>query len=287
MKVLDFQLTGTEGRTIVLNAHNCHPYQANDDISGVAVGIEVMKRLGKCINRRFTYRLVIAPELTGTVHWLDEMAPSGIDMVGAILLKSVGNDAPLKLQESFTGASTLDRAAHHVMRQRYGTYESGSFRTIYGNDEIAFEAPGFEVPSITLTRYPFAEYHTDLDTPDRLSESALADTADAAVEICMAMEMDVTLQATRVGLPCLSHPRFDLYVPVWDPSVRTGPAKDADRAWNLLMNRLPRYLDGSSGLLEIADQHGLPIETVYDYAMRWVDKGLARVSKPKSSDTAT
>ena len=72
MKVLEYTLRGQSNRTIIINAHNCHPYQANDDISGCAVGIKIFKRLQKLKNRKFTYKLLIAPEITGSFFWLNK-----------------------------------------------------------------------------------------------------------------------------------------------------------------------------------------------------------------------
>ena len=37
MLVYDYYLEGSTKDEIIFNAHNCHPYQANDDISGCAV----------------------------------------------------------------------------------------------------------------------------------------------------------------------------------------------------------------------------------------------------------
>ena len=59
MKVLDFILPGELPDTVLLNGHNCHPWQANDDLSGCAVGIAVMQALQQRAQRRYTYRLVI------------------------------------------------------------------------------------------------------------------------------------------------------------------------------------------------------------------------------------
>ena len=278
MKVLDYCLPGSSNQTILFNGHNCHPFQANDDISGCAVGIAVMKRLAALPERRFSYRLIVAPELIGTVFWLDALGEKAEDLVATIMLKSVGNDSNLRLQQSFTGIEAVDRAAHHVFRHRYGNYESGAFRTIYGNDETVFEAPGFEIPSISLTRWPFPEYHTDRDTPDRVSEERLQDTAETAFSICRSMERNLRLERLFKGLVCLSHPRYDLY--------RAAPAPGLDKAaytaekagWNLLMNNLPRHLDGQTDLLEIAERYGVSIDALYDYVMEWVAKGLARVA---------
>lgn len=281
MKVLDYCLPGDSDQTILFNAHNCHPFQANDDISGAAVGIHIMKRLAALPIRRYSYRLVIAPELIGTAFWLD-----GLDKTDAanlsytVMLKSVGNDAPLKLQESFTGQSLIDRAAHQVFGERFGTYESGPFRTIYGNDETVFEAPGYEIPSVSLTRFPFFGYHTDLDTPDRLSEARLGETVDLVVDICKVLEAqpkNIRLMRKFSGLICLSHPRYDLYLKAPAPGIDHGEYTDKMANWNRLMNTFPRYLDGKTELAEIAARYDIDFNELYDYAMRWVEKGLAEV----------
>jgi aminopeptidase-like protein len=172
----------------------------------------------------------------------------------------------------------LDRTAHHVMRHRFGHYQSGGFRTIYGNDETVFEAPGYEIPTIALTRFPFPEYHTDHDTPDLLSAEALAETADVAFEICRAIEMNRIIQASHTGLICLSNPRYDLYRPFAAPGLDKEVFTAEKRSWSLMMNRLPRLMDGHNDLISIADEHGLPIEQVHDYVMQWVNTGLAETA---------
>ena len=38
-----------------------------------------------------------------------------------------------------------------------------SFRDGYGNDELVFADPDFDIPMIALQHYPFDEYHTSKD----------------------------------------------------------------------------------------------------------------------------
>ncbi len=275
MKVLDFLLPGDSSETVLLNAHNCHPFQANDDISGCAVGIRVLQMLRQRQRRRLSYRLVIAPELIGTVFWLDALGAKARDLGCTIMLKSVGNDRPLRLQQSFTGEAQIDKAAHHVFRHRFGQYDSGEFRTIYGNDETVFEAPPFEIPSISLTRFPFFGYHTNLDTPDTVSGPRLLDTAETALLIIDALEQNLLVRSTMTGLVALSHPRYGLYRAAPAPGIDREKYAEINTKWNLLMNCLSRHLNGRTHLLEIADRYGLPIADVHAYVSRFVEKGLA------------
>ena len=276
MKVLDFILPGELPDTVLLNGHNCHPWQANDDLSGCAVGISVMQALQQRPHRRYTYRLVIAPELIGTVHWLAGLDMSATRFAGAVMLKSVGNTRPLKLQHSFVGDSQLDKAAASILKHRFGEFISGPFRSIYGNDETVFDSPGYEIPSISLTRFPFPEYHTDADTPDLLSPAHLDETRDVVLDIIDALENSERLVFAERGLVALSQARYQLYRAAPAPGLDKAAYQETSRQWNLLMNCLPRELNGRNSSIDLALKYGLPIGEVCAYIQQWQAKGLAR-----------
>ena len=275
MKVLDFVLPGASAETILLNGHNCHPYQANDDLSGCAVGIAVMQSLMTLESRKYTYRLVIAPELIGTVHWLANLKQDPGDFIGAIMLKSVGNAEPLKLQHSFIGDSQLDKAANNVLASRVPNLVSGAFRTIYGNDETVFDSPGYEIPSISLTRFPFKGYHTDADVPNLLSLDSLKETYCIVLELLEAMERNKVLSFSVRGLVALSHPRYGLYRNAPAPGIDKQDYLEVSRRWNLFMNCLPRELNGLSSYIDLAYKYNLPVIEVCEYLEKWVEKELA------------
>jgi aminopeptidase-like protein len=234
-----------------------------------------MKALQSRPARRFTYRLVIAPELIGTVHWLYQLNPVREHFAGAIMLKSVGSDGPLKLQHSFSSTSQLDRAAFNVLNRRVEGLVSGPFRTIYGNDETVFDSPGYEIPSISLTRFPFPQYHTDADTPERLSAAKLEETRDVVLEMIDALEASERLAFAARGLVSLSHPRYRLYRPAPAPGIDREEYLDVSRRWNLLMNCLPRELNGTNSGIDLACKYDLPVGEVCDYLRKWKEKGLA------------
>ncbi|REL34810.1 DUF4910 domain-containing protein [Thalassotalea euphylliae] len=280
MKVLDFHLAGETEDTIIINGHNCHPYQANDDISGCAVAIRVIQALQKKGSRKYSYRVIIAPELQGPMFWLNQLTDIERQHIkGCILLKSVGNKASLRLQNSYTGTAELDQAAAFAMQERYGEFEQGGFRTIYGNDETVFEAPPFNIPTISLTRWPFPEYHTDLDTPDKLDESALSDTVDATLEVLEQLECNRHYQRNFKGLVCLS--AYGLYKsipPVTDSGVDYNSLHGR---WNKLMNCLPRELENNMSVFDLATKFQLPVKEVFEYLTLWQEAGLLTENKTK------
>jgi aminopeptidase-like protein len=274
MKILEYTLPGTSTDTIVLHGHNCHPGQANDDLSGCAVGIEFMKRLKEQGDLRYTYTLLISPELFGTFYWLDRLPEERIQQLKyAIMLKSVGNENPLKLQLSYPGNTLMDLAARNALRSINRHFQEGPFRRVYGNDETLFEAPGYEVPTISLTRYPFPEYHSNSDTPAILSEKNLTETVEVLLEISGALEKNARLMRNFKGLLGLSHPRYNLYQPFWNPAAKTGPQRGEQPDWHFLMIDMFRDFDGKISILEIAERHRLPFPEVFEYLAKLRNTG--------------
>jgi len=273
MRVMDYTLKGKSKETIIINAHNCHPFQANDDISGCAVGISIIQSLKKIKNRYFTYKLLIAPELTGTVFWLNK---NYTDIKYAILLKSVGNKNKIKLQKSYKGNTKLDIASINLIKKNFKKYKIGNFREIYGNDETVFDSPGFNIPTISLTRYPFKEYHTNLDVPSILSEKKLKEVKEYVLKIIHSLEKDQKelFKINFKGLISLSNPKYNLYLSAKSPGVDKTKYNNEKKKWNLLMNCLPNDIDSELSLNEISKKYKLPLKKVKIYCNKWLKKKL-------------
>lgn len=272
MKVLEWVLWGESEESIVLNAHSCHPGCANDDLSGIAVGIQVMRMLAELPKRRYTYRLIVAPEHFGSIFYLQRFGKGTIKC--ALFLESLGSTGPLALQQSFTGKSMIDLALTNALMHH--EHRVGEFRSIVGNDETCWEAQGLAIPCPSLSRVPFVEYHTSRDNPGLMSEAHLEEAACVVLEALLNLDRDVTALSQIKGLICLSNPAYDLYLPYFDPSIpgrRT--ITDGAARWNKFMNWLPRYLDGVISALELADEFGLKAQAVRDYLEAWQAKGLA------------
>jgi aminopeptidase-like protein len=314
MRSLVSSAVGTGGGDFVFAAHNCHPSLCNDDLSGIAVGIEVMRRLPK--GHRNTYRLVIAPEHYGTVMLLaDARAAYLRNADGGLFLEAFGTNGPLALQRSFTGVALIDRAVRNVLSdgnqnnmmdgkllyrpeyvatfqeaQPYGPWYEMPFRHVAGNDETCFEAPGIEVPFASLTRYPFKEYHTSNDNVALMDAAKLEEAVRVVLAIVDVLEHDCVMSRTCPdGLVCLSNPQFDLYQPTWDPSMKDRSSKAALPHKTITMNRLmdafPRYLDGTTTCLQIAEKFQLPFRAVRDYIAKWEAKGLLKTSPAPIDNT--
>ena len=277
MKVLEYTLKGRNKETIIINAHNCHPYQANDDISGCAVGIQLFKNLSKIKNRKFTYKLIIAPEILGPLFWLKKIGKQKKYLKYCILLKSIGNDNNLKLQHSSDQNSQIDIIGLEELNKLNINFKKGKFREIYGNDEIVFDAPGYNIKTISLTRFPFKEYHTDGDTPKRISEKKLQEILKLLQNIVNNFENHTRYKCNFDGVISLSNKKFNLYKRAEAPGIDKEKYSKILKRWNLLMNNLPNLLNNFYSVEQIAKIYNLPTNEVLKYCLKWKNKNLLKI----------
>ena len=197
MKVGEVIVRGKSSETFVLCAHLCHPAMVNDDLSGVVVGLKVMLELLQRPNLRYTYRFLILPETIGSVAYLSHHQELIPRMAGGLFLEMLGLENPHALQLSFAGDTEVDRCLRRTLEESDPDAWTGPFRTVVGNDERQFNAPGVRVPMLSLSRvmrgtpgsrpyYP--EYHSSQDTPELASPARLAESRDLVLKMIDAFE---------------------------------------------------------------------------------------------------
>lgn len=280
MLVGEYEHSGKSDRTIVFNSHTCHPHMANDGFSGGATLIRLMQWLhGQ--DTFYTYRVVLAPEHLGTVFYLRDRSEEELQrLVCGTFVEMTGTGGPIKATSTFLGNQPLDRALHNVLRHYSQSYEQVPWRKGAGNDETVWEAPGYEVPFVEMTRCwdqfaPFPEYHTSLDTTDRLNEEQVDELFRVLQRTILIFEHNAAVFRQFNGLICLSNPEYDLYLERPDPAVVKNLEEDSEK-WGHLLDCLFRYLDGTMTVLDIAEKHDLPFDRLYQYLQRFEKKGLIR-----------
>lgn len=280
-EVAELRHDGESAETIVFNAHTCHPCQANDGLSGGLVMMELFNWL-RPRKTRYSYRGLLGAEHMGSVHYVASLSETEIANIKlGIFLESVGSETPLALQQSFTGTSIIDRIAEYVLRDIEPGLKVGKFRTIVGNDETVWEAPGIEVPMVSITRHPYPQYHTSDDNLENQSTARLQEVLDGCKRMINILEEDRTIHRKFCGLVALSNPRFDLYRRRANPTIDYGLSEENLR-WGLLQDYVMRYFDGRHSAFEIARANRLPFEEVRAYLAAFAEKGLVEL-KPLAS----
>lgn len=253
---------------IIVSCHVCHPSLANDNMAGVAVAVEVAKRLA-VQKPRYTYRFIFAPGTIGAITWLARNFERVDRIHGGVTIACAGDRGSLTYKRSRRGDAPMDRAMEHVLRESGRAHKVIDFSP-YGYDERQYCSPGFNLGVGSLTRTPYAgypEYHTSGDNPDFVTEESMADTLETLWEAVTVLERDRRyVNLSPYGEPQLG--RRGLY----DSLGGRSDTKQAQLAMLWVLN----LSDGEHSLLDVAQRSGLPFATVADAADALRGAGLVK-----------
>lgn len=270
LKVGEVVLQGRTEETFVLCVHLCHPHQVNDDMTGVAVAIDVMRELARRGDRRYTYRLLVVPETIGSVAYLSRNEHLIPRMIGGLYLEMLGKESPHGLQLSFRGDTRIDRCLTLALKDHDPDSYTGPFRGLILNDEVQFNAPGVRVPMLSLSRvlkpgsrdWPFVGYHSSIDTPESISMRSLEESRDVTLKLIDALEKDQYPVNTTPGEVFCS--RYGLHIDWY-----------ANPQGNRAFLDIVHLVDGTRSVSEIAAACSISFEAVRGVVDELVRRGLA------------
>lgn len=246
LKIGVHTIKGKSDREILLFAHLDHPYQANDNLSGVACLLDVAKK----IKSEHTIKIIFCPETIGSIAYAETQDISKVDFVIAVDI--CGNDNDILIQKAFDKFAKINYAVHLAVHELGISYRKGDFRLLIGSDEYYFNDPMVGIPGILLSRYPYKEYHTEKDTPDIIKPERISETTDIILKTIEIMEKNYVPKRTTKGV--LRRSKFGL------------------QASSPLLNRDLDYLwydiDGEKSLVEIC----LPLGLTFSYAYNFLEK---------------
>lgn len=259
LKVGDVVVKGAREDEIVLCAHLCHPHMVNDDLTGVVVGMDVMRALAKRRDLRYTYRFIIVPETIGSVAYLSRAKQQLPHMRGGLFLEMLGRDHPHALQLSFDGRSEVDRCFTMAMKEADPFAWTGAFRTLVGNDERQFNAPGVRVPMLSLSRILpaeapdlyYREYHSSDDTPERVPPGCLEESRDIVLRMIDTLESNRVIENRFQGEPFCS--RYGIHMDAY-----------ANPEGNRALFDIMFLIDGTRTVADVADACGISFTAARD-----------------------
>ncbi len=265
LKIGDFTIKGESDDTIVMVAHLCHPSMVNDDLAGVSVLVDVAKELSKK-NNHYTYKCLFLPETIGSIAYLSQNEDLIPNFKYGIFLEMLGNDNIHALQLSRQGSTRLDKIARYVLEKEPKLFREGEFRKIICNDEMVFNGPGVNIPMISISRYPYPEYHTSDDNPSIISEEQLDESKNTILEILKILDLDYVPKRKFKGPIFLSG--YGLWVD-WR----------VNEELNLNIEKIMLRLEGDKSIFEIAQELGMKFLTVKEFVDKLLDKQLAEKTK--------
>ncbi len=265
-------IPGSARDEVLFSVHACHPSLANDNLSAVAIAIEVARSLMQRTRRRYSYRFLFAPGTIGAITWLHFNRDAPERIRHGLTLSCLGDSAPPSYKRSRRGDAPIDRYASYVLRDEGHGNRVRPF-VPYGYDERQYCSPGFNLPVGCLSRSPaesFPEYHTSADNLSFVRPDALADSLRVILRIVHLLEQDGVYRNTcPYGEPQLG--RRGLYRRIGGAPVESsGP----DRLDQMALLWVLNLADGTQSLLDIAERAGRSFDSIASAAAALHDVGL-------------
>jgi aminopeptidase-like protein len=250
-------VTGRTAEEVVLTTYACHPSLANDNLSGVAVLVELARALSAQTNLRYTYRFLWGPGTIGALCWLAQNRHDVERIRHGLVLSCLGDPGPFTYKRSRRGTAEIDRVVANVLRGHAGTRVGDWFP--YGGDERQFCSPGFDLPFGAFSRTPadqFPEYHSSADNLDFVRPEPLGESFATLIDVIDLVESNETyVNRSPYGEPQLG--KRGLY-----RGLGGGSSEEMALLWVLSLS------DGTNSLLEISDRSALGFAEVRDAAVR-------------------
>lgn len=258
------ELPGAEDGLVLVSSYMCHPQMANNELSGPVVAAFLHDQLARRA-RRYTYRFVIFPETIGSIVYLSRhLEALQSRLVAGLHLSCIGDERAFGMVETRYGETLADRVAGAALAHRPGARRWPFLER--GSDERQYQAPGVDLPVVTLCRSKFAsypEYHTSADDLSLVTPQGLAGGLDYALECVETLEANAAYRATVLGEPQLG--RRGLYPTT---SVKGG-ASAAKRPLDVYA-----YCDGRNDIPALCARLGLAPREVMAHLQALARHGL-------------
>lgn len=257
-------LQGETNKTFIICSNICHPTQVNDSLTGVAVGIDIFKRLQKLPRRKYSYLFLAVPEQIGSIAFFANNPKFITSSIGGFFSEMLGTSGPMVGQKTRDGNHYLDFLMEKALSLTKKEYRVVPFLRSAANDEKVMDSPGVDIPSFSITRQPYPEYHTSEDNMSIIKNYNLQESRDVLQQVLNWFEEDYIPQLVYPGPIFLAG--HDLY-PNWydDPSLLP--------IWNSFIDIMPN-IDGRLSVVEIAKKINCNPDHVFYWCNSFFNKQL-------------
>jgi aminopeptidase-like protein len=271
MSMGEIVLPGREEKEILVSSYICHPYMANDGVSGMLVAALLAEALLQRKTRRYTYRFVFAPETIGAITYMSLREKNLLaSKFGIVITTSAGNGS-FAFKSSFRPDSHLNTLGREALRQLVDEWTEVEF-DFHGSDERQFSSSGMRMEVISFLRpgyYKYPEYHTSLDDLEVVTPHRILESLNLHLRFIDLVESERYFSRTGdYGEPMLS--KYELY-----PKRGGGqnPNSSSERSLDKLLGVL-FWSDGLCSTTEMSRILGLEPQEVVDISEKLVSIGI-------------
>ena len=261
-------IPGESEEEIFFSSYVCHPSMANNECSGPAVLVFLANYILAMKNRKYSYRLVLAPETIGAITYISKNLEELQKKVKcAFNLTCVGDDRTYSIIHSRYNNTLADRVLTNVLKNHYPKYDDYSYLK-RGSDERQYQAPGVDIPMVCFCRskyHVYPEYHTSADNLDIISPDGLGGSLDVMIKCIEALENNDTYQVT-----CLCEAQLGKR-----GLMPTMSSKESYQE-TLALKDVLAYADGTNDIIELSNLIEQPVERVIKVCNQLYEAGLLK-----------
>jgi aminopeptidase-like protein len=262
MLISELELPGSSEETVLFIADYCHPGQVNDSFSGLVLFMELMRNLSQLSKRKYTYRCIFVPETVGTAVYFSENQKKRDNVKCVVFSDNVAWGEKWFFKKSRQGDSYFDTVIELCCREFDG-FETAGFYELIGNDEHTTNSPQINIPSLSLQKYFFDEYHSSQDNIDRINKDDLNHALRMMCRFVEVIEQDETYEYSH-SVPFYMT-RFGLYSDcIYEPELFQRSRE--------IMN----LIDGGRSCVEIAIQLSLSFDSVHTFMQSMLKHNLIK-----------
>lgn len=197
---------------LILVSHIDHYNQLNDGLGSVIVNNEVVSELNDKLEN-INLCSLNSIEIVGSVYFLNKYKLNSSNTIAAISTNGLTLNTNLRFQLSGKKGSNINKLFTLFNKIYKSNSSIEEFRDGWGNDEIAYEVPGINIPCTSIHRDPHLYYHTNLDDFTFFSDDSFNESKDLIKNIILCLDKNYTVKIKNWnGLICLAHPDVDLYI---------------------------------------------------------------------------
>ena len=259
---------------IFFSSYTCHPSMANNECSGPALLISLIRHVASMKKRRYSYRFVLAPETIGAITYIDKNLDHLKKHVKAAFnLTCVGDDRTYSIIHSKYADTYADRVLTCVLSQSGKHFDEYPYIK-RGSDERQYQAPGVDIPMVCFCRskyHIYPEYHTSADNLDLISPEGLQGSFDVMTKCIDLIEYNKRYRTTTLCEPQLGKRGL----------VPTMSSKETYQQ-TLALKDLIAYADGRNDLIGISEIICQPTDLLIPLVDKLLECGLFEVLKDEA-----
>jgi len=242
-------IPGRSSREILISCYICHPYMANDGVSGMLLTAFLARYISGLTSRNWSYRIIFVPETIGAISYLHRNQEAMVAVEAGLEITTVGGPGGFGFKRTWDDAHWLNDVIEETLAGRDIPYKEYPF-DIHGADERQFSSQGFRinVGTICQDRYhEYPEYHSSADNLELVTAGAIAASLDVYHDVINSLEnLEFFVNKNPHGEVMLS--KHNLY-PTVGGAIRPQEGENSELQ---LILWLLFYLDGHLPLNTVA-----------------------------------